>query len=119
MKERGPQSTMLVLSTGFLIINLVFNYKWSIYLALSFGLIGIISEPISLLIEKWWLKLSNILGSIMPKLILSLIFYFLLTPIAFLYKIFNKNKLGLTNKCQTNFINYSSAFSKQNLEKTW
>lgn len=119
MKQKGPQTTMLVLSTGFLLIYLTLNYHWSVYLSVSFGIIGIFSESLSLIIEELWLKLADILGSIMPKLILGIIFYLFLTPIALIYKLLNKDKLGLDNSSSTYFTDYKSNFSKENIEKTW
>lgn len=119
MKQKGPYTTMLVLTTGFLIIYLALNFHWSVYLSLTFGIIGIISEPLSLIIEKLWFKIADLLGSIMPKLILSIIFYLLLTPIAFFYKLFNKNIIRLSNSNESTFNDYQNNFSKENIEKIW
>lgn len=119
MKKKGPQTTMLVLTTGFLIIYLALNFHWSVYLSITFGIIGIISESLSLIIEKLWFKVADLLGSIMPKLILGIIFYLFLTPIALIYKLLNKDKLGLDNSSSTYFTDYKSNFSKENIEKTW
>ena len=104
---------------GFLIIYLVFSIEWAIYVSLIIGVIGIISIPLSKKIEWAWMKLSILLGYIVPNIILGLVFFLVLFPTSQLAKIFNKDPLMLSGKYKSYFIDVNKEIDKKSLEKTW
>lgn len=56
---------------------------------------GIIFPKILLPIHKVWMTLAVILGFVMTRVILSILFYLVVTPIGFIAKIFGKDFLNL------------------------
>lgn len=66
---------------------------------------------------------SNILiiffSKIIPNILLSIIFYFILTPLAFLGKIFKQIKTSNGSKKESFFLKKNKSFKKNSFEKTW
>lgn len=46
-------------------------------------------------LEKWWMKLAMVLSAIMTRVILTLTYYLMITPIGFLLKLMGKDLLRL------------------------
>ena len=114
------KSTILVLVVGFIIIYAYSkNYNF-LRISIIIGLVGVISDSVSLIIDKIWFKISYILGLIVPNILLGLIFYIILFPIALLSRIFgNKDALNLKNNTNTLFINKNSIFKSKSFEQPW
>jgi hypothetical protein len=114
------KSTILVIVVGFIIIYAYSkNYNF-LRITIIIGLVGVISDSVSLIIDKIWFKISYILGLIVPNILLGLIFYIILFPIALLSRIFgNKDALNLKNNTNTLFINKNSIFKSKSFEQPW
>ena len=104
MKKDTTKSTMLIISIGFLIIYLIFSWQWAVITSLIVGIVGIISGPLSRIIEKGWMELARILSSIIPSILLGIVFYLFLFPISLISKLFTKDPLMLSNKYKTYFV---------------
>ena len=119
MKADTSKSTILVISMGFLILYLIFSWKWAVIVSLAVGIVGIISSSLSRILECGWMKLARILSYIIPSVLLGIVFYFFLFPIALISKIFTKDPLMLSKKYNSYFIDISKEVSKESLEKIW
>ena len=119
MKKDTSKSTILIISMGFLILYLVFAWHWAIIVSLIIGLIGITSSFLSKKIEWGWMKLANLLGYIVPNILLSIVFFLFLWPISLLSKLFNKDPLLLSKKYNTYFITINKEVNKRSFEKIW
>ena len=56
---------------------------------------GIINSKILIPLNKYWIKLGEILGKIIAPLVMLVIYFAIVTPIALLLKIFRKDILNL------------------------
>jgi hypothetical protein len=119
MKTDTSKSTILVISMGFLIVYLVFNWHLAVMVSLVVGGIGIISSYLSKKIEWVWMKLAQLLGYIIPNILLTILFFLFLYPISLLSKLFSKDPLMLSNEYKTYFIDINKEIDKKNFEKTW
>jgi hypothetical protein len=119
MKTDTSKSSILIISMGFLIIYLLLSLQWAIYVSVTVGVIGVISKKLSGIIELVWMKLSKLLGYIIPNIILFIIFYFFLFPLSILSKLSNKDPLMLSRKYHSYFIDINSEIEKKSFEKTW
>jgi len=117
--KSDTSKSMLTISMGFLVLYLIFLWKWAIIVSLSIGIIGITSAFLSKKIEWIWMKLADLLGMIVPKILLTIVYYFFLFPIAFLYRIFNKDTLMLSKKYNSYFIDVNREMNKKSFEKIW
>jgi hypothetical protein len=115
-----PIKTILVISMGFLIVYLITQWKWAVYITLTVGLIGIVSDYLSKKLDFLWMKLTWILSFIVPNVLLTLVFYLLLFPIAVLSRLFGeKDPLRLKNTTNSIFKNSNKKFDKVSFEKPW
>jgi len=115
-----PIKTVLVISMGFLIVYLITQWKWAIYVTLTVGLTGILSDYLSKKLDFLWMKLTWILSFIVPNILLTIVFYLLLFPMAVLSRLFGeKDPLRLKNTTNSIFKNTNKKFDKVSFEKPW
>jgi pheromone shutdown protein TraB len=119
MKQDYPESTILVISMGFLLLHVVYGWQWALVISFAVGVTGILSRPLSKQIEAVWLKLTQVLSYIMPSILLAAVFYLVVFPVALMSKIFVKDPLMLTSGYDTCFVTVERKFEKQDFEKLW
>jgi hypothetical protein len=118
--KSDPGKTILTISMGFTIVYLTTKWNWAIAVSLLAGLIGISSTYLSGKVDFLWTKLSEILGLIVPKILLAAVFYLFLFPIAVLSKVFGKkDPLLLKNNCDSLFVTPKKAIDRASFEKPW
>ena len=118
--KSDPVKTMLTISMGFLLVFLATKVRWVVFLSLGFGLVGLISTELSKKIEFLWMKLAWVLSLIVPKILLSVLFYLFLFPIALLSRAFGaKDPLQLNKQSESVFKTTDKTFDKTSLEKPW
>lgn len=73
------------------------------------------------LIARLWMKMAAALGHVNSRIILSLVFYLMLTPFAVIFRAFNKAVTDdfLRNKKNSCFDDVKTIFEKNSFEKTW
>lgn len=110
----------LTIVIGFLLLSNYFHSKTLLMISIAVGLIAIFSEKANDKIIWIWNKLTEVLGLIMPNVLLTIVFYLFLTPLAWLNRINRKrNPLQLRNETSSTFISKRKEFSKASLEKIW
>lgn len=115
-----PARTVLTISMGFLLLYFITKWEWLLILALVVGLLGVISKSACQKIEWVWMKIAWVLSLIVPKILLSLIFFLLLFPIALLSKVFRKSDLLLLKNTEdSTFKDCQKEFDKSSFEKIW
>lgn len=119
MKTDTSKSTILVISMGFLVLFIVFNWYWAMITSLVAGIIGIVSAPLSRIIETGWMKLSKILSHIIPALLLGIVFYLFLFPVSLISKLFTKDPLMLSKGYKTHFVDINKEFDRESFKKIW
>ena len=115
---KDTSKTLLTITVGFLIVFLVTQLKWALIVAIVVGLIGVFSTFLSKQIETIWGLLTKVLSFIMPNIILSIIFFLFLFPIAALSKLFGKkDPLKLKNKSASVYVDEERSFTPESFEK--
>lgn len=110
----------LTIVIGFLLLSNYFHSKPLLIIAIAIGVIAIFSEKANDKIIWAWNKLSEILGLFMPNVLLTLVFYLFLTPLALINRINRKkNPLQLKNSTTSVYISKRKEFSPDSLEKIW
>ncbi len=110
----------LTIVIGFLLLSNYFDSKPLLIISIAVGLLAIFSEKANDKIIWIWNKLTEVLGLIMPNVLLTIVFYLFLTPLALLNRINRKkNPLQLRNETSSTFISKRIEFSKASLEKIW
>jgi hypothetical protein len=68
---------------------------WSVLISLFFLILGIINSKILTPLNKVWFKFGIFLGKLISPLVMGIIFFLVVTPIAFLMRILKKDLLNL------------------------
>ena len=112
---------IITMVIGFLVLFLLFKKTAFIYLAAFIFTASALSPVAANFIYKWWMKFAQFMGNINSKVLLTIIFFVFLTPLAFLYRLFGKDPLQLKRnlKKPSYFINRNHTYTKEDLEKMW
>ncbi len=117
-KELG---TIAVISIGFLMLFFVFKNEYLLVISGGIAFSGFLFSKIRKLIVKYWLWLGRILGFVNSRILLSLIFFLLLTPLALLKRLFSQDKFYIKRKKgkQSYFRDRNHTFTKEDFEQLW
>lgn len=119
-EEINKYKTILIIVVGMLVIYIITKYQWALYVGLIIGLVSGLSEFMANKINFIWLKIGIILSYIVPNIILTIIYYVFLTPIALLSRIFGeKNPLNLKNTKDSLFKVRNTRFESESFENPW
>ena len=88
------------------------NY-WSLAISIVFLILGLANSKILTPLNKLWFKFGLLLGKIVSPLIMGIIFFFVVTPTAFIMRIIGKDLLNLKfNNKKTYWIEKTDPKSK-------
>ena len=68
---------------------------WSVIICLIFLILGLINSKTLTPLNKLWFKFGVFLGTIASPIIMGIIFFFVVTPIGLIMRVFNKDVLNL------------------------
>lgn len=106
--------TVAVMLFGFSVLYWFTQWNGFVFMNLTLGIISLISFPLTKRIVKAWYKTAEFLGGITSKVLLSLVFFLFLIPVALMYRISRKRK-----KAYSNWQDRNHRFSVSEFEKVW
>ncbi len=79
---------------------------WSLYVSLAFFITGTLIPGVLSLFYKVWVKFGELIGGVISKVILLILFYTIFTPVSLALKILRKDLLHkkLDKKCKSYWI---------------
>ena len=123
IKIGSNKSFGIVFFTVFLIIAiwpLLNGYEiryWSLIISIVFLLLGILNSKILTPLNKIWFKIGILLGNVISPIVMSIIFFLVVTPTAFIMKILGKDLLNLKKNTKNSYWikkqNQNSRMKKQ------
>jgi hypothetical protein len=120
MKKTNPIKTVLTICIGLLFIYLFTKIKGWLYASILIGTLSLFSSYITSKIDFLWMKLTWLLSKVVPNILLVIIFYIILFPIALLSRVFGKkDELKLKNNGDSFFETVSRNFESSSFKKTW
>ena len=118
--KSNPSLTVLTIVFGLLVFDYFLDNKIIFYFSIILSGLGVFSSKTSLFLEKIWFKISFILSQFIPNILLSIIFFLILTPIAYLSKLFSaKSDFNLKNDQLSMFVKKNKKFNKDSFERAW
>lgn len=117
-KDPGSAKVLLVMVTGFLVLAWFFDTVWLVYTAGITGLISLI-PPAANRIVWGWMKLASVLGWFNSKVLLTLIFYLIVTPVGLLFRLFGNDPLLLKDNKKSVYTFREHTYVKEDLENPW
>ena len=120
MKDIKDLKSQLVIVTGFLFLSYLFDLDWLRNLALILGLIFLLSPMLTKYVLWFWDQLAHVLGWVNTRILLSLVFYLFLFPIATIFKLFTRDPLSMkwSNKTSS-FIKRDHDYQAEDLLNPW
>ena len=112
----------LAIATGFAVVYYFTEIKALLLVAIVVGAVGLLSDFLSAKVAWLWFKLAELLGRVNGFILLSLLFFVLLTPLAWLMKLFKKDNLKLRKRDSTNASYYTERnhdYSAKDIENPW
>ncbi|MDZ4844813.1 MAG: SxtJ family membrane protein [Chitinophagales bacterium] len=121
---KEPYKDILTMSAGFLILHLLVRRNLLLkdilfYLGIGIPVVSLLSSFVANKIVWAWYKLAQGLGYVNSRIILSLIFFVFLTPLAFLSRLKKGDSLHLKKSEGSYFITRNHPYAKKDLEKMW
>jgi hypothetical protein len=118
-KREKVLETGLILVSGLMGVYLLKPNLYLLYTAFSLGVIFFLFPRIAFQIHRAWMGLGTGMGWIMSRLILGLLWFVIVTPIAAVYRMFGHDPLQLKNKSNSLFKTENKKFEPGDLENTW
>lgn len=118
-KENSKHSTILVIVLGLLVLSFIFKASTLVTVATIIGVVSLIFPIVGSWIEFVWFKLAEGLGWVNSRLILGIVFFVILFPIAFLYRLVNSNTLKLRKGEKSLFESRDHTYTKEDFENMW
>lgn len=120
MQSKDTFKTILVIVTGLLALAWIFNTPLLGRIALITGLVCIVIPPAATAVGWIWWKLATALGWANSRIILSVIYFVFLMPIAWASRLFTRDPLALRkDNHATMFVTRDHLYSKKDLENVW
>ena len=112
-------STLIGLCVGLLLVYFLYEIDWLLYVVLGLLLISMVWKWAAEKIAWLWLKLGEGLGWMNSRILLSIIFFLILTPMALLRRLFSKDELQLKKAENSTFHERNHTFSAKDLKNPW
>ena len=119
MNDKKITEALLAVTVGMLIIHFLFDVEILSKVALGIGLIGLFVKPIAKWIALGWYKLSEGLGYVNSRILLTIIFFLALVPIALLSRLFTKGDLQLKRKKDSYYSDRNHKYAPKDFENVW
>lgn len=121
MDRLAISKTISVLTLAVLIAYVIFSVQWLLWIALLLTLGNVFESRFTIALALYWMKFAAVLGAFNSRVILTVIFYLILTPLAFVYRIFNRPLVDhfRVNKRQSYFEDINKTYTPADFEKTW
>ncbi len=111
--------TQLIIVVGLLAIAAFLEDENIAYVSLLIGLICLIIPPLGNWLVWGWYKLAEIMSRIMNPLVLGLMFYIFISPIALLFRLFGNDPMRFKDKRGSLYEYREHTYEKKDLENPW
>ena len=119
MKWQPKHSSLLVIAVGFIIFYLIYDQLW-LLAPVALCAAGAGYGPLGHRIHQGWMRLAKILGWINSRILLSVLFFVILTPVSLLARLFGKSSYRKTQGTgTTQFETRNHRFNREDLLHPW
>ena len=108
--------SVLAITLLLLLIQYFFPQSWLPAVIIGFVIACLLFARLSDIVHWVWTTLTKIIGTVMSTILLSLVFLFFLTPIAWLYRL-SKRKVQASEG--SNFVERNHQYSAEDLDHPW
>ncbi len=120
MHQSDRFKTILVIVTGLLALSYIFKLEWLGKIALLVGLLSVFIPLAARAIEWLWLKLALALGWTNSRVLLSVVYFGFLLPVAMFSRAFTKDPMLIKGKKASSlFTERNQTYRKGDLTNIW
>lgn len=121
MRHYEQLKSLSVIALITLILFFFTRKLFVLYLTLFVLTLSLFPNPVSDKIDIYLKKFVHFIGVINSKIILTILFFLILTPVAFLYRLFGKSKVNYfySNDRQSFFKKTKKKYNSQFFEDPW
>lgn len=114
-------NVIITLAVACLAAFIIFKSKWFVFAALCLLLLALFFTRAAFLIASGWKHFSLAVGNFNSKVLLFVFYFIFLTPVAYLFRLFNKNLVdNFTNgELDSLFKDVNKNYDKSLFEKMW
>ena len=122
MSEAEKSKAQLVIVTGLVVFSYIFKSA-STYLLYAAAIVGVLCVFVPIFgdyLVKVWFKIAEGLGWFNSRVILTIMFYIFLWPIAMLYRLSSKNPMGVKRPdTKSVYAERNHTYVPKDLENIW
>ncbi len=119
MKREQILEAILVIVAGLLVLSLLFGVRALVFVSLGLLCAAIFSRHLAEKIAQFWFGVAHLLGRINSFILLSAVFYLILTPVALISKLFNRSNLSSKKDLESFYIERDHEYLPEDFENTW
>jgi len=120
MEQLKHHENCLAIVTGGLFLFWITRWEGVLVAAGLVGLTAVISSRMAALISRSWMKLAALLGKVVPAVLLTLVYFLLLFPLALLSRLFHRDPLRLRSGREDSlWVDRNHLYDAKDLEKPW
>lgn len=114
--SRPASTDLLGVTSGLLILYVWLNHNIWLYAALFLALASSLSPRLGLLVQDVWSRLVHTLAWLNSRILLSIVYLLMLTPLAWLYRLRKSDPHFLHQKAESYFHIMEKQYGKHDLE---
>lgn len=120
MHSQDRFKTILVIVTGLLALAWIFTIPVLGKIAVAIGVVSIFIPAAARAIEWTWFKFALVLGWVNSRILLSIVYFLFLMPIAWISRLFTNDPLVLKKqKRDTLYVTRDHLYTGKDLENIW
>ena len=120
-RRKRDLEVILVLAVVCILLYYVFGKSWGVHLCFALLVSALLFKGSVSRLADGWYGLSRGVSWLNNRIVLSLVFYAFLTPIALLYRLFSNDRLHLKRDLQSRsyFRDRNHRFTGEDFRKLW
>lgn len=118
-KQKNTYETLAALVTVLVLVYWLTDIRLFLIAGLVIGLLGSLIRPAASFFHFIWMRIARGLNFIISNLLLGLVFFLVLSPIAFFYRLFNQKKLMTYKNKSTSYSEVDHEITPRDLIHPW
>jgi len=117
---RQVRDSVLVIALGSSVLYFLFHRPWMAGIAIAVAICGLFVPFAARWITTAWLGLAYVLGWVNGRILLSVVFYLVLTPIALLRRVGRREPMRTVDRsARSHWTVRDHTYTAADLEKPW
>ncbi len=118
--EKKQFETINICALFVLILFLITGKVFLLYIGMGLLVISVLIKPLGRLFANAWLKLSLVIGTFNSRVLLTIFFFIVLTPLALVRRIFRRDLLDIKKvETDTYWKTVDREFDRSSLDRIW